>query len=366
MKSKFKIPVYKPDLSGNEKKYVNECLDTSWISSRGNFVSKFEQKFSDYINVAKATSVSNGTVALHLALHALGITKGDEVIVPSLTYVASANAITYVGATPIFVDSSLENWNLDMKSVISKISPKTKAILAVHLYGNPCDMDQLADICKQNNLFLIEDAAEAFGSKYRDRHVGTFGDIATFSFFGNKTLTTGEGGMVVSNNKSLIERCAYLKSQAVSLTKEYWHDELGFNYRMTNICAAIGVAQLEKADQTIIKKRKLLNWYKEELAGLPLSFQEEQDESFNSYWMASITLDDSNKRNKLRKYLKNKGIETRPFFPLMHKLPLYDSGETLKNAEILEKSGINLPSFPLITRKELSYTANEIKAFFKN
>ena len=314
MKSKFKIPVYKPDLSGNEKKYVNECLDTSWIFSRGNFVSKFEQNFSDYINVAKATSVSNGTVALHLALHALGITKGDEVIVPSLTYVASANAITYVGATPIFVDSSLENWNLDMKSVISKISPKTKAILAVHLYGNPCDMDQLADICKQNNLFLIEDAAEAFGSKYKDRHVGTFGDIATFSFFGNKTLTTGEGGMVVSNDKNLIERCAYLKSQAVSLKKEYWHDELGFNYRMTNICAAIGVAQLEKADQTILKKRKLLNWYKEELEGLPLSFQEEQDESFNSYWMASITLDDSSKRNKLRKYLENKGIETRPFF----------------------------------------------------
>ena len=162
MLSKFKIPVYRPDLSGNEKKYVNECLDTSWISSRGSFVSKYEENFSDYIDVAKATSVSNGTVALHLALHALGIGKGDEVIVPSLTYVASANAITYVGAKPIFADSSLEDWNLDTDSVISKITPKTKAILAVHLYGNPCDMDKLVDICKKHKLFLIEDAAEAF------------------------------------------------------------------------------------------------------------------------------------------------------------------------------------------------------------
>lgn len=365
MVSKFKIPVYRPDLSGNEKKYVNECLDTSWISSRGSFVSKFEENFSEYIDVAKATSVSNGTVALHLALHALGIGKGDEVIVPSLTYVASANAITYVGATAVFADSSLEDWNLDIDSVISKITPKTRAILAVHLYGNPCDMDKLVDICKKHKLFLIEDAAEAFGSKFKDKHVGTFGDIATFSFFGNKTLTTGEGGMVVSNNENLIKRCAYLKSQAVSLKKEYWHDELGFNYRMTNICAAIGVAQLEKANQTILKKRKLLEWYKEDLKNLPISFQVEQNNSFNSYWMASITLHDSNQRNKLRKHLNDKGIETRPFFPLMHKLPLYNNGEILKNAEILEKSGINLPSFPLITPKELSYITNEIKSFFK-
>ena len=365
MLSKFKIPVYRPDLSGNEKKYVNECLDTSWISSRGSFVSKFEENFSDYIDAAKATSVSNGTVALHLALHALGIGKGDEVIVPSLTYVASANAITYVGATPVFADSSLEDWNLDTDSVISKITTKTKAILAVHLYGNPCDMDKLVDICKKHKLFLIEDAAEAFGSKFKDKHVGTFGDIATFSFFGNKTLTTGEGGMVVSNDENLIKRCAYLKSQAVSLKKEYWHDELGFNYRMTNICAAIGVAQLEKANQTILKKRKLLEWYKEDLKNLPISFQVEQNNSFNSYWMASITLHESNQRNKLRKHLNDVGIETRPFFPLMHKLPLYNNGETLKNAEILEKSGINLPSFPLITPRELSYITNEIKSFFK-
>tara|TARA_B100000927_G_C16463426_1_gene468794 strand:- start:1352 stop:2449 length:1098 start_codon:yes stop_codon:yes gene_type:complete len=365
MVSKFKIPVYRPDLSGNEKKYVNQCLDTSWISSRGNFVSKFEENFSDYIDVAKATSVSNGTVALHLALHAIGISKGDEVIVPSLTYVASANAITYVGATPVFADSSLEDWNLDIDSVISKITPKTRAILAVHLYGNPCDMDKLVDICKKHKLFLIEDAAEAFGSKFKDKHVGTFGDIATFSFFGNKTLTTGEGGMVVSNDEDLIKRCAYLKSQAVSLKKEYWHDELGFNYRMTNICAAIGVAQLEKANQTILKKRKLLEWYKEDLKNLPISFQVEQNNSFNSYWMASITLHESNQRNKLRKHLNDAGIETRPFFPLMHKLPLYNNGEILKNAEILEKSGINLPSFPLITPKELSYITNEIKSFFK-
>ncbi len=364
MNNKYNIPVYKPDLTGNEKKYVNKCLDSSWISSRGDFVTKFEEEFENYIDIEKATSVSNGTVALHLALYALGIKKGDEVILPSLTYVASANSVAYVGATPVFADSNIDTWNIDKESIVKKITPKTKAIMIVHLYGNSCDIGGIKEICEKYNLFLIEDAAEAFGTRYKNYHVGRYGDISTFSFFGNKTITTGEGGMIVSKNSDLIERCSYLKSQAVSLSKEYWHDEIGFNYRMTNICAAIGLAQLERANKTISLKRELAENYKSDLSGYPVTFQKDEAESFNSFWMSSIIVDDFSRRDELREFLKENGIETRPFFPLMHSLPAYQNSESLPNAEKLEKSGINLPSYPLLSRKEVSYITSKIKSFF--
>ena len=241
------IPIYKPDLGGNEKKYVNECIDTSWISSRGRFVQEFERRFSERIKVAHATAVSNGTVALHLALEALGIQDGDEVIVPTLTYIASVNAISYTGATPVFCDSDALSWQMDPEDIRRRITPKTRAIMVVHLYGQACDMDAIMRIAKEHNLFVIEDCAEAFGTLYKGQHVGAFGDIATFSFFGNKTITTGEGGMVVSNDKALLERARHLKGQGLAAHREYWHDVIGFNYRMTNIQAAIGLAQLERA-----------------------------------------------------------------------------------------------------------------------
>lgn len=365
MTSKMSIPVYRPDLSGNEKEYINHCLDTTWISSRGKFVDRFESEFANYLGVGKATTVSNGTVALHLALYALGIGKGDEVILPTLTYVASANSIAYVGAKPVFADSDPYTWNLDLRSVVSKITPKTKAIMAVHLYGNPCNMQELIEICREHNLLLIEDAAEALGSKYKGEYVGTFGDVATFSFFGNKTITTGEGGMIVSNNVELIERCAYLKSQAVSKTRVYWHDEVGFNYRMTNVCAAIGVAQLERVEETIAKKIKLVSWYKEDLQKCPVTFQVDEVGSLNSFWMASIIVSDPSTRDNLRRYLEERGVETRPFFPLMHKLTPFLTNESLPVADRLEKSGLNLPSFPLISRQEVTYISDIIKSFFR-
>jgi len=212
----IKVPIYKPDLTGNEMKYVSECINSSWISSRGKFVSEFEKSFSNAVKVEHATSVCNGTVALHLALVALGIGPGDEVIVPTLTYIASVNAIVYCGAKPIFVDSSSETWQIDPDSVIDKITPNTKAIMAVHLYGQACDMDALLNIAKKHKLFLVEDCAEAFGTYYKNKHVGTFGNISTFSFFGNKTITTGEGGMVVSNDKTLIERARHFKGQGLA------------------------------------------------------------------------------------------------------------------------------------------------------
>jgi perosamine synthetase len=358
---KRNIPVYQPSLVGNEKKYVNECLDTTWISSKGKFVSQFENSFSDYLKVSGATSVSNGTVALHLALEALGIGRGDEVIVPTLTYIASVNAIAMVGAVPVFIDSDEGSWNIDYKQIAEKITSKTKAVMVVHLYGLPCEMDAIVDICRANNLYLIEDAAEAFGSKYNDRYVGSFGDISTFSFFGNKTLTTGEGGMVVSNDAGLIERAAYLKSQAVSNIREYWHDEIGYNYRMTNICAAIGLAQLEKADTVILKKRELAIWYKAELSELPILFQEDKKDIFNSFWMVSILLENEEVRDRVRESLKTNGIETRPLFYPAHTMPAFKSEMLFPVAESLSKRGMNLPSYPELSRSDIIFICSEIK-----
>jgi perosamine synthetase len=354
------IPVYQPALTGNEKLYVSECLDTTWISSKGKFVSRFEEGFAKYLGVGYATAVSNGTVALHLALQALGIGPGDEVIVPTLTYIASVNAIAYVGATPVLVDSEASSWNIDPSQVVSKISSKTKAILAVHVYGAPCDMDAISGICKEHDLYLIEDAAEAFGSKYRDKYVGSFGDISTFSFFGNKTITTGEGGMLVSNQKRLIERAAYLKSQAVSPTREYWHDEIGFNFRMTNICAAIGVAQLEHADKIIRKKRELADWYRADLAGTSLVFQADSQDAMNSYWMVSILAKDAIERDHIRQHLKGNDIETRPLFHPAHTMPVFKTEDSYPVAELLSSRGLNLPSYPGLTRDQVAYISSKI------
>ena len=209
----IKYPVYQPSLKGNELKYVTECIESTWISSKGKYISNFETQFAEYLNAGYATTVCNGTVALHLALLVLDIQPGDEVIVPTFTYIASVNSIAYVGAIPVFVDSLPQTWQMDYHDVELKITSRTKAIMAPHLYGHPCEMDALLDICSRHHLFLIEDCAEAIGTKYHNRHVGTFGDIAAYSFFGNKTITTGEGGMVVSNSKELIDRAKNIKNQ---------------------------------------------------------------------------------------------------------------------------------------------------------
>lgn len=354
------IPIYQPQLSGREKQYVDQCLDSSWISSKGEFVSRFENEFAAYLNVSHATTVCNGTVALHLALKTLGIGPGDEVIVPTLTYIASVNAIAYVGATPVFVDSEESSWNIDPNQIVSKISPKTKAILAVHLYGASCDMETILGICREHELFLIEDAAEAFGTKYRDQYAGTFGDISTFSFFGNKTITTGEGGMVVSNNKQLIERAAYLKSQAVSPTREYWHDEIGFNFRMTNICAAIGVAQLEQADRILKKKQDLAAWYRTDLADTSLTFQAELQNAMNSYWMVSVLAKDAFTRDHIRQHLKDSGIETRSVFYPAHTMPAFKTRNSCHVAESLSDRGLSLPSYPDLTKEQVNFVSSKM------
>jgi perosamine synthetase len=362
----IKIPIYKPHLNGNEKKYVNECLDSTWISSKGDFISKFENQFSQYIGVHHSTTVSNGTVALHLALLALGIGEGDEVIVPTLTYIASVNSIQYTNATPVFVDSLSSSWQMNPEDVKKKITNKTKAIMAVHLYGHPCDMDALQLICKENDLYLIEDCAEAIGTKYKGKHVGTFGDIATFSFFGNKTITTGEGGMVVTNDETLYDRCVHFKGQGLAKYRQYWHDVVGYNYRMTNICAAIGLAQLEQIDDFIFRKRSIADTYRAAFENTTLEFHKELPDVFNSYWMCSILVEKYEDRDKLRDFLLYKGIETRPLFYPVHTMPMYaNKFQKHKIAENLGWRGINLPSFPSLTNQEQEEVINCIKDYFK-
>jgi perosamine synthetase len=360
------IPIYQPSLSGNEKKYVNDCLESSWISSKGVYVSEFERLFSEHVGVNHATAVCNGTVALHLALVALGVGPGDEVIVPTLTYIASVNAIAYTGAVPVFVDSDPLTWQMDANDVAKKINERTRAIMVVHLYGHPCEMNAIGTIAKEHGLFIVEDCAEALGAQYKGQNVGTFGDIAAYSFFGNKTITTGEGGMVVTNDETLFDRAVHFKGQGLAKHRQYWHDVVGFNYRMTNICAAIGVAQLEQIEGFLREKRQIAAWYRELLEGLPVVLHDEVGEVVHSYWMCSLLVPNPAQRELLRDALAGKGVETRPLFYPVHTMPMYASKfQRHPVAENLGWRGINLPSWPKLSREQVEYICGEIRNFFE-
>lgn len=361
----MQIPIYKPSIGEKEKEYVNNCLDSSWISSKGEYIDIFETEFAKKTEVKYATSVCNGTVALHLALISLGIGAGDEVIVPTFTYIASVNSIVYTGATPIFVDCDSESWQIDPEDIIKKITKKTKAIMIVHLYGQSCDMDSICKIAKENNLFLIEDCAEAFGTKFREKHVGSFGDISTYSFFGNKTITTGEGGMVVTNNETLYERSKHLKGQGLAYHRQYWHDTIGYNYRMTNIACSIGLAQLEKSEKILKRKREIANYYKKRFNNTNYQTHDEIENTTHSFWMCSILIRKEkfkkNSRDGLRDYLGDMGIETRPLFYPVHTMPMYSSKyEMHRVCEDISRRGINLPSYPDLTQEQLDYIVNTI------
>ncbi len=361
------IPVYKPSLNGNEKKYVNDCIDTSWISSKGKYNDLFSEQFSEYIGAKYGTTVSNGTLALHLALLALGIGAGDEVIVPSFTYIASANAVKYTGADVVFADSREDSWQLDPDDIEHRITDRTKAIMPVHLYGHPCDMDAIINIAKKYRLFVIEDCAEAIGTEYKGKKVGSFGDIAAFSFFGNKTITCGEGGMVITNDKTLYERAVHLKGQGLAAHREYWHDIIGYNYRMTNIAAAIGLAQLEQIDGFIERKIQIAELYKKKLFNIPVRVHESIGDVKHTYWMVSIVCERIEDRDSLRLYLKDKGVETRPTFYPVHTMPMYsEKYQKLEVAEKLGWSGINLPSYPGLLDEEVEYICDSILEFYKN
>ena len=360
------IPVAEPDLTGNELKYVSECIKSGWISSRGKFVKEFEDKFAKFCDSTYGVSVSNGTVALHLALVALGITKGDEVIIPDLTFAASANAVLHTGATPILVDVDKETWNIDINKIEGKISVKTKAIMPVHLYGFPCDMEKIMSIAKKHNLFVIEDCAEAHGAMFNNKKVGSFGDIACFSFYGNKIMTTGEGGICTTNNKELAQKMQMLKDHGMQPDNRYWHEVIGYNYRMTNIQAAIGLAQLERIEKMIQAKIKVYETYNKFLKDVkgitlaPLS----NNQYKGVYWMYSILIEDNFgiNRDELMKKLQEKDIDTRRFFYPLHEMPPYKINKEFPISTELSKKGINLPSSTNLSEEQIKFICETIKS----
>ncbi|MDG1096977.1 MAG: DegT/DnrJ/EryC1/StrS family aminotransferase [Methylophilaceae bacterium] len=359
------IPVYKPYLCGNERSYLIDAFDSSWISSRGAYLDRFESDLSKYIKIENVTSVANGTVALHLAILALGLGDGDEVILPDYSYVACANAISYCGARPVFVDASFDTWQMNIEDLSAKITEKTKAVLVVHMYGNSEDMEKISELKIKYGFNVIEDCAEAIGTKFSGKHVGSYSDISTFSFFGNKTITTGEGGAVCSNDKELIDKVRKLKNQGLSRYKTYYHDVIGYNYRMTNLSAAIGTAQLEKIDEILEMKKNIALFYKRNLNNLPIEFQEDTSESSNSNWMVSIKCKSREDRDGLRKHLDKFGIETRPGFETLSSLPMYKGYADNNVAKSLSHRVMNLPSFPSLTQSELILITDSIKSFYE-
>ena len=361
------IPVAHPVLTGNERKYVEECLDTAWISSGGRFLQQFESEFARFLGLPHALACCNGTAALHLALMGMGVGPDDEIICPTLTYVATANAVRYCGARPVFADAEPRTLNLDPEKIEETITPRTKGILAVHLYGHPADMDPILDIARRRGLFVIEDTAEAIGARYRGRLTGSFGAISTFSFFGNKILTTGEGGMVSTADESLARRMALLRGQGMDPERRYWFPVIGYNYRMTNLCAAIGLAQLERIDEHLSARRRVAEWYSHHLAGLGdrLSLPVEEPWARHAYWMYTVILKDSLpvERDDVMAGLLAEGIETRPVFYPMHTLPPYlEPGTSLPVAETLSRRGFNLPTHGLLTEDDVMFIAERLAA----
>jgi len=364
------IPLAKPEFGNIEKELVNDCLNSGWISSIGKYVEEFAQKLGRFVNVKYVLPVSNGTAALHLALIALDVKPGDEVVVPALTFVASANAITYVGAKPVFVDIEPNTFNLDLTKLESAITKKTKAIMTVDLYGHPIDFDAVNKIAKKHNLKIISDSAESLGSTYKDKPVGNQTDIATFSFFGNKIITTGEGGAVVTNNKKYYDTCLLYRDQGKDTSiHNYFHPVIGFNYGLTNLQAAVGIGQLQQIKKLVGQKRKIAEIYKKLLQNTPgISFQKETDYAKSNWWMFSILVHKKSfgmDSNKLIKYLLKKNIETRPFFYPLPALPPYKNPNHMIDFPVTQKianQGINLPTFATLTRSEIKYICDSIKS----
>ncbi len=367
-----RTPIMQPLLNGNELAYLSDCIQTGWISSQGAYVKRFEKEFAEFCGAQYPVAVSNGTVALHLALAAFDIKAGDEVIVPDLTFAASINAVIYTGATPVIVDVDKTTWTISVAEIEKNITPRTKAIMPVHLYGHPSHMDEIMALAKKHNLLIIEDAAEAIGGKYKNKHVGSFGDAATFSFFGNKTITTGEGGMVFFKDKKAYEKAIVLRDHGMSKEKKYWHEFVGFNYRMTNMQAAIGCAQLERINEFVEQKRKLAIFYNKilnETGNFIIPPQESW--AINGYWLYTAILKESaniSRDTLMEKMLKN-GVETRPAFYPLHEMPPYKnypSKSSFENSKHISAQGISFPSSVNISQEELDNIAQALHSIFQN
>lgn len=366
----FRIPVHEPSMKGNELKYLTQCVEENWISSQGKFVNEFERKFENLHPNTFALSVSNGTTALHLALISLGIGPGDEVILPDLTFAASANAVLHAGASPVLCEIEQDTWCISAKEAEKLIGPKTKAIMTVHLYGQPCKMDKIQSICHKYGLLLIEDCAEALGSKWNSQLVGTFGDASTFSFFGNKTISTGEGGMILFKDPKTAEKAKMIRDHGMSKNKRYWHEVIGYNYRMTNLQAAVGVAQMEKLDLIVEKKREILEEYSQKLHDVKgiISLPFLNKKITHSNWLFGIILQKSSLRETLMNQLLGFGIETRYFFYPLHTMPPYRGfkrSTDLKICNDISSKGLSLPCSINLSPIDIDFITNNIILILK-
>lgn len=370
------IPVCEPFLNGNEHKYVTDCINTGWISSSGKYVKAFEESFAAYCGVNFAVAVTNGTVALHLALVANDIKRGDEVIIPNFTMIASAFSVCYTGAIPVFVDADFGTWNLDINKIEEKITHRTKAIMPVSIFGQPCDMDKIWELALKYKLKVIEDAAESHGADYKGRKTGSLADITAFSFFANKNLTTGEGGIIVTNTEELYNKARYFKNLCFPLDapREYRHNDIGFNYRMSNIHAAIGLAQVEKADEYKALRIKNAALYEDYLKDIPgITMQKTLKNTTSVHWMNGIIVNSDlygRNRSDLIIHLNKNNVETRPFFVGMNKqkslmnFGCNHEGDYLVT-DLLSSNGFYLPSSSNLSRIDIEHICELIINFHK-
>lgn len=360
------IPISQPSITQKEIDYVTDAIKSGWVSSLGKYIDRFETQFAQFCGTKHAISVANGTVAIHLVLVALGIKEGDEVIVPDFSFIATANAVKHAGATPIFADIDPYNLCISIDAIRKKINSKTKAIIPVHIYGHPADMPAINALAQEYNLFVIEDAAEAHGSSINNQKTGSWGICGTFSFYGNKNITSGEGGMITTNSDELNERLRFLRDHAMSKHKRYWHTEVGYNYRMTNLQAALGVAQLERADELILKRKEIFEWYKKYLNNFNgITLNKTYQWADNTFWLICAELNGYNeeKRADFMAKLKDVGIDTRPYFYPMSMMPMYQKADNPVTYSIYQK-GINLPTFFDLSEVEVKYICEKIKELY--
>ena len=376
------IPLSLPNLAGKEWEYVKQCLDTGWISTAGSFVDRFEVEFAKYLEVDGAVSVVNGTAALHTALQLLGVETDDLVIMPNVTFVASANAISYLGASPLLIDIDINSWQMDLDLLESFLSTdckldssktlvhietsrKISALMIVHVQGNICDMDRLLAICNNYNLPVLEDAAEALGAKYKGQYAGTLGDIGCFSFNGNKIMSTGGGGMIVSDNSEHLKRAKHLTTTAKRDALTYFHDEVGYNYRLVNVLAALGVAQLEQLDGFIASKLDTASYYRDNLQGVgDIGFQLVHDVVVSNEWLFTIT---TGSMQELLVYLNANGVMSRPFWIPMNQLPMYKNNLYVNHSDVSARvhgSALSIPCSTNILKSDLEQVVATIKMFF--
>ncbi len=357
-----KIPISYPDLTGNEEHYVQDAIRSSWISSSGHFVERFEREFAKLCGSASALGTCNGTAALHLALMALGCGSGDEVIVPSLTYIATANAVRYTGAEPVFVDVHPGTWCMDPARLSEAVTPRTAGIIPVHLYGHPAEMDEVMHVAHKHALWVVEDAAEAHGARYKGRPVGSFGDLSIFSFYGNKILTCGEGGVVVDRNGLLDAQLRLLRGQGMDPHRRYYHPVVGYNYRLTNVACAILCAQLERLDEMLRRRRDICAEYRDLLEG-ECVFQQHQPWVHVAPWMMCVVFESEERKDRVVEALTLDGIESRPFFVPLHTLPPYveEPPVELPVTERLARNGLCLPTHTGLSSEDIQRVVRSVR-----